>query len=56
MYLWSVCVNSQRVVCEVEADHLGHTISSEDKECNIKDAICGFWSYYNLFIAEFDHL
>ncbi len=49
----SVCVNSQRVVCEVEADHLGHRISSEDKEGNVKAVICGFWRYYNLFIAVF---
>ncbi len=52
----SVCVNSQRVVCKVEANHFGHMISSEDKVSNVKAAICGFWRYYNLFIAEFGHL
>ncbi len=52
----SVCVNSQRVVCEVEADHLGYRIYSKDKESNVKAAICGFWMYYNLFIAEFGQL
>ncbi len=47
-----VCVNSQRVVCEVEVDHIGRMISSEDKESNVKAGMCGFWRYYNLFIAE----
>ncbi len=37
------------------ADHLGHRISTNDKESVCKTAIASFWMYFNMFIGDFGH-
>jgi hypothetical protein len=51
-----VCVNGERVVCELDVDHLGHKVSSQDKDSMVKSATGCFWRYFNLFMAEFGHV
>ncbi len=51
----SVSVNGNTVECEIEADHLGHRVSSQDSDSLLKSTINSFWRGFNLFAAEFGH-
>ena len=51
-----VYINGKRVICSLDADHLGHKIASNDNESAVKSAMCNFWRQYNLFIVEFGNL
>ncbi len=38
------------------AVHLGHHMSTKDKECIVNAAKNSFWRYFNLFISDYGHI
>ena len=44
-------------LCNINsANHLGHSISTTDKNSLVTDAISKFWKDFNLFMADFGHI
>ena len=52
----SIRVNDGLLSNIYSAIHLGHKISTTDKDSLVSDAICSFWKSFNLFLADFGHL
>ena len=36
--------------------HLGHEVSTVDKNSLVSDGLCKFWKAFNLFMADFGHI
>ena len=51
-----IYVNGIRVEFSDNAIHLGHHISSSDKDLGIKKGLANFWKYFNLFMSNFGHI
>ncbi len=53
----SICMyaNGNKIEKSEYADHLGHRISTNDKESMCKSAIASFWMYFNMFMCDVDH-
>jgi len=50
-----VYVNGDKIEKSVCADHLGHRVSTNDKESMCKAATASFWKYFNMFMCDFGH-
>ena len=48
----TVCVNGTELYSVNNAVHLGHHISTEDRDSFIIDAISKFWRSFNKFMAD----
>ena len=51
-----IYVNGAIVKYIEKAVHLGHTISTIDRESNVKKAISEFWKSFNIFHSDFGHV
>ena len=52
----TVCVNGTELYSVNSAVHLGHHISTEDRDSLIIDAISKFWRSFNMFMADFSQV
>jgi hypothetical protein len=55
VYNTDIYVNCDKVECVTSADHLGHRLSTVDKNSMVNTAISHFWRSFNLFMANFGH-
>ncbi len=51
-----VTVNGVSLTVSETAVHLGHHMSTKDKECIINAAKNSFWRSFNLFISDYGHI
>jgi len=51
-----ITVNNETLVQSNKADHLGHSLNTDDKDSIVSAAIAQFWSSFNLFRADFGHI
>ncbi len=51
-----VTVNGVSLNVSETAIHLGHHMSTKDKECTVNAAKNSFWRSFNLFISDYGHI
>ncbi len=51
-----VTVNGVSLTLSGTAVHLGHHMSTKDKECTVNAAKNSFWKSFNLFISDYVHM
>ncbi len=51
-----VTVNSVSLTVSETAVHIGHHMSTKDKECTVNAGKNSFWRSFNLFISDYDHI
>ncbi len=54
--LRGVTVNGVSLTVSETAVHLGHHMSTKDKECTVNAAKNSFWRFFNLFISDYGHI
>ena len=52
----TLCINGSVLKYCTDTTHLGHAVSSEDKDASVKKAKCEFWKSFNIFLSDLGHL
>ena len=51
-----LCINDVELQYTDNTVHLGHNISTVDKDVFVRKAICNFWKNFNIFLSDLGHL